>query len=264
MYDLANSAAWFEDACAQAEVRRFLDHAIDNGRKVYLVVGFRTVSDGKLVKDFAASSGKTAAGKTPIYAATGTHIASPGATTGPGVSAVRGQGNGQELAYEAPGEQVFAVLYRKVKFKFLTRKAVDTMVLEANNRWESVWNWRGRNDPAHDGDVQVVEATLTDLDDVDIDDEDDEEDEDEDSDEDSDDDSDGEEQDEDEGQVEKKYQKKPEEHELKSEEEETPRVTTEYPIDIARPKRFRAEFWYLLVLFTFLSGGLAIFWGGFL
>lgn len=133
-YDLTNSASWFEDTCAQVVVRCFLDRAIDNGRDVYLVVGFRTMGGEKLVKDFAASSRGAAARKTPIHAATSTRITSPGTNTGPGISALGGHGSGQELVYRAPEEQVFAVLYRKVKFRFLTRKAVDTTVLEANNR----------------------------------------------------------------------------------------------------------------------------------
>ncbi|KAL0630773.1 hypothetical protein Q9L58_010379 [Maublancomyces gigas] len=258
-YDLENSVAWFEDACGQIEVRKFLDRAIDDNRRVYLVVGFRTVSDGSLVKDFAVTKTKGASCQTPTHVASMRMPSSVG-SMGLVTTSDREHGNGQELTYEAPGEQVFAVLYRKVKFKFLTRKAVGNMVLEANNRWESVWNWRGPNNPADEG--HIIEVTLADLDDLDIEEEDDDEDDDE-EDEGNEEEDEDEEEDKEEGGGEETAAV-PKATAKRGNKSSSTRLSRELPPPntVEVPRGFRVKLWYFLLVLAFLFAGLAIFWGG--
>lgn len=168
-YDLENSESWFRDVCGQEKLREFLEQAMRNDRNVYLIVGYRTVSDGSLVKTLTDTKVKGVKLQTPISAS---HIGMVSSNIaigvlGPGMRSKRSFGKGQELSFGAPGEQIFAILYRKVKCKWLSRKTTENMVLETNNRWKSVWNWRG---PAKQGDEpNVIEATLTDLDEDDLD-----------------------------------------------------------------------------------------------
>lgn len=48
-----------------------------------------------------------------------------------------GGSSGQSISFIAPGERVIGVRYRKLKFRVLKKKSVDTASLESNsNRWE--------------------------------------------------------------------------------------------------------------------------------
>ncbi|RPB06815.1 hypothetical protein P167DRAFT_568965 [Morchella conica CCBAS932] len=54
------------------------------------------------------------------------------------------------------------LLYRKVKFKWLSCRKVQNMDLEQGNRWKTVWDWRGARKFECDED-DVLEAELTDF-----------------------------------------------------------------------------------------------------
>lgn len=91
----------------------------------------------------------------------------------PGVSGSRSSGDTQQLSYKTQGEQVFAVLYRKVKLRFLSAPSVDNMALEADYRWKSCWDWRDfeyklgdvREGVAEEEEeVDITEVTLVDED----------------------------------------------------------------------------------------------------
>lgn len=163
IHDLNNSGAWFEEACSHDATRKFLQNAIDNRNNVYLVVGFRTVHDGMLVKGVTWKKGKEAGGEVPmVLGGIGTIIAVPGAT------ATRDTGKDRELAFQAPGEQIFAIIYRKVTFKWLSSRTIGNMSLEPKNRWKTCWDWRGEEDEEDDDEDDVLEAYLTDVSDLDI------------------------------------------------------------------------------------------------
>lgn len=143
----------------------FLQDAMDDGRNIYLIVGFRTVQDASLVKYATWKKAKGAKGEVPLQLlATG--ITSANIVANPGVGGIRDIGNGQELTYKAPGEQVFAILYRKIKFKWLSSRSIKNMALEPNNRWKSCWDWRGPSD-----EDQILEANLSDDSDLEVSDE---------------------------------------------------------------------------------------------
>lgn len=168
-HDLMNSGAWFDSACTQPETRRFLERAIDNQSSVYLIVGFRTVQDARLVKNVTWKTGQVAKGEIPVQLIA-TSIAPANVVTNiaaPGVGCIRDVGNGQVLTFRAPGEQVFAVMYRKVRFKWLSSR----YCLEANNRWASCWDWRRADNEDDDEEDDVIEANLTDVSDLDSEDE---------------------------------------------------------------------------------------------
>lgn len=87
----------------------------------------------------------------------------------PGAVVTRDVGKDRELAFQAPGEQVFAIIYRKVKFKWLSSRTISNMSLEPNSRWKTCWDWRGEDDEDDDEDEDdVLEAYLTDASDLDI------------------------------------------------------------------------------------------------
>ncbi|KJK66041.1 hypothetical protein P875_00021818 [Aspergillus parasiticus SU-1] len=112
-YYLDNSEQWFRDAAQQEEVRKWMERVIDEGESIYLVVGYHTVLYARI--GMQRSKGKEIGGQLTAPISAGL-LAS-------GVAVPLGG------LFEAPGEQIVAVQYRKVKFGFLSSRNVDTAVL---------------------------------------------------------------------------------------------------------------------------------------
>lgn len=160
-YDLKNPREWFERACGEPETRKFLENENNNRRKVYLIVGIRTVFNGSLVKGTTWKKGQVVKGEAPMPQMAGV-VAGAAAT---GLAVAQDAGEDQEIAFVGPGEQVFAIVFRKVKFKWLSRKTVDSASIGVKNRWTAWWEWRGLDDGEED-DNNVLEASLTDASDL--------------------------------------------------------------------------------------------------
>lgn len=148
---------------------------MNNRSNVYLVVGFRTVHSGSLVKGSSWRKGQTMDGGVPMRLLTGGISASAmgmGAMV-PSVRATVDARRDRERMFTAPGEHVFAILYRKIKFKRLSSRLIKNMYLEPTNRWKTCWDWRGLDDEEDDDEDDVMEAYLTDESDLEISDEED-------------------------------------------------------------------------------------------
>ncbi|RPB11971.1 hypothetical protein P167DRAFT_606112 [Morchella conica CCBAS932] len=157
-YELKNSDTWFRAACAEEKTRE-PDCA-------YLIVGFRVLHDGEVDKSATSKQTGGSQGEAPTDPIVSAFVA-------PGVSGSRSSGDTQQLSYKTQGEQVFAVLYRKVKLWFLSAPSVDNMALEADYRWKSCWDWRDfeyklgdvREGVAEEEEeVDITEVTLVDED----------------------------------------------------------------------------------------------------
>ncbi|KAI5836761.1 hypothetical protein DFP73DRAFT_464668, partial [Morchella snyderi] len=128
-YELKNSDTWFRAACAEEKTREFLDTSFSGRDCAYLIVGFRVLHDGEVDKSATSKRTGGAQGEAPTDPIFSAFVA-------PGVSGSRSSGDTQQLSYKTQGEQVFAVLYRKVKLRFLSARSVDNMALEAGCRWK--------------------------------------------------------------------------------------------------------------------------------
>lgn len=121
-----NSTKWFKDACGDEEVREWLQEAVEDGDSVYLVVGFHTVVDAVVVVNDRDSGGL--GGSATEGELLGVEVGHDGGTV-------------QRRGWRAEGEQVYAVQYRKIVFKWFSSQA-DKGVL-GKNRWR-VCNGRGK------------------------------------------------------------------------------------------------------------------------
>lgn len=165
-HDLMNCETWFTTACDEKTTQDFLQKALFNRQKVYMVVGFRTVENADVAKDASRETDRGTRLQTPAYL--GIAAASVArAIVPPNAGCTSEAGNYQKLSYNAPGEQVFAVLYRKVKFKWLSKRVIGNIALKGKHRWVSIWDWRGVADNGDEGGDDVIEANLTDSGDVD-------------------------------------------------------------------------------------------------
>jgi hypothetical protein len=142
-YTLDNSEAWFTDATNFKETRRWIERAI-GGDGVYLVVGFHTVTDARIVHEWI--EGYQLAGQVTLpfdqsLAAVGA-VAPLGNIVDPVVSGNQTVLDGAKTQFVAPGEQVCALQYRKVSYRWLHSKKLDNLTLSKVPRWTAGDSWR--------------------------------------------------------------------------------------------------------------------------
>ncbi|OIW23723.1 hypothetical protein CONLIGDRAFT_686635 [Coniochaeta ligniaria NRRL 30616] len=163
-YQLRNSDTYFRKACQEPAVREFLEtQARRRFGQVFLTCGFKTLEDAHVEQARGRENEMGAGVSVPVSlvaaAATGgmpLPPVLPGADAEVEVAAEVGPSKSRETAkFDAPGEQVFAVQYRKIRFSwFSSRDKVDAARLEAGNRWELYGPAKG------EGGEDVLEAGL--------------------------------------------------------------------------------------------------------
>lgn len=162
-HELQNSGSWFQDACKNAGTRKWIEEAVNNDEAVYLVVGFLILKDSKLSKTVTSGTVGGIGVELPVNAlAAGTATATAITKLTPGVLCVQNAVYGQVSVFDAPGDQVFAMHYRKVKFKWYSSKKVSNSFLETGSRWKPYWQWRGEDDEGEDEDEDILDASLAD------------------------------------------------------------------------------------------------------
>lgn len=155
-YALCNSRAWFEAACAQQSIRRWLQGAIEDGDSVYLVTGYHTVVDAR----FATGRSSTGMDRQEISMP----INATGLPGVQGMDMTAGMDTSHKLCrgfartFEAPGEQVYALQYRKIVFRWFSSRKIDKATLR-ENQWR-VYAGRGPANNDSDGDSDILEASL--------------------------------------------------------------------------------------------------------
>ena len=123
--------------------------AIEEGATgIYLIVGYHTLSDTKYEKVSISGGGFGMDSSVSIEMgiAGGNSISTSGVDL---AARIRGGVNSerrQQSGFEVPGEQIYAVQYRKLKFKWYSSRSLKDGVLEKNNRWKLYWDVRGDNE----------------------------------------------------------------------------------------------------------------------
>jgi hypothetical protein len=137
-YYLDNNVECFRNAVQSEDMRRWIERTVDEGEDIYFVVGYRTItdahvearsgaqvmSDGKLVMPI--STGLTAAGT----------VVPLGNLVDAGIAGSAGYSDDQQRFFVAQGEQIVAVQYRKVGFKWFASKTADKAMLAKKAHWE--------------------------------------------------------------------------------------------------------------------------------
>jgi hypothetical protein len=159
-YQLDNSGAWFKEAIKMQTTREWIKESIDQGDDIYIVVGYYTMFDAVVVEGSAESVGSSAKLEMPVTAS----LAAAGVVVpldnvlDPGVAGSNINQRGIQRRFVASGEQVCAVQYRKVRFKWFSSRDLDKAFLERESRWKMYSNIRGQEIGTND----VVEVDLED------------------------------------------------------------------------------------------------------
>lgn len=159
-YHLVNSGAWFDRLCGMTETRKWLEKAFEQGKNVYLVVGYHTVFDAHFRQQNLGLLRNSARirGPSEVLVNGGVRGFTPGSAGEVGLGVTRREFYGHQRYFTAPGERIYAVQYRKVKFRWFSSRNVDRAFLEQNNRWKVFWEVRGQVNDEDD----VVEAYVYD------------------------------------------------------------------------------------------------------
>ncbi|RPB06554.1 hypothetical protein P167DRAFT_540720 [Morchella conica CCBAS932] len=169
-YELKNSGKWFKDACKNPETQEWIEETINENRNIYLVVGFLIVKDAQLSRTLVS---RTKGGMGAEV------LANPLPTGGmvsittlisltSGVQFSNEAAYGQMSVFDMPGDHIIAVRYRKVQHKWFQSRKVNNLFLEEGTRWKSDFKWRGDEDEDEDEDEDILDATLTGVEDMDI------------------------------------------------------------------------------------------------
>lgn len=137
-YQLDNSGMWFKEAVKPQTTREWVKESIDLGDDIYMVVGYSTMLNAVVMEGSAELVGTEAQITIPVttsLAATGA-VVPLGNITDPGISGNRDNHHGIQRQYVASGEQVCAVQYRKVRFKWFSSRDVDDAFLHGDCRWK--------------------------------------------------------------------------------------------------------------------------------
>lgn len=144
-YQLMNSTAWFDTACAVPETREWLTRALARARPIYLVVGYHTLTDARATERVVARA--TADGGARVSGAAVLGATAPAALGYLLTSKVdRGRcvKYSHSRSFDAPGEQIYAIQYRKVESRWFASRRIDNSSLEQDNRWKVYWAGDGR------------------------------------------------------------------------------------------------------------------------
>jgi len=109
--------------------RQWLEKGIKARDKSYMVVGCMTVLDAKVTQ--AQNQDRSVGGNVTIPVGT---VLGGGADftgiTDPSVGATWKANQGEKTLYTAPGEMIWAIAYRRIKFDLLMKKSVETAYLD--------------------------------------------------------------------------------------------------------------------------------------
>ncbi|PTB38642.1 hypothetical protein M441DRAFT_236417 [Trichoderma asperellum CBS 433.97] len=159
-YQLRNSGLWFKNALQDESTRKWLEEAIDQGDDVYLIVGYHTLLDARILEGAAAMTESHAKVEVPVtasLAAAGAAVIPLGDIADPKISGLNRQEHSAQRQFVASGEQVVALQYRKVRFKWYSSREMDNAFLD-DNRWKVYWDMRGQEETVND----VLEVELQD------------------------------------------------------------------------------------------------------
>jgi hypothetical protein len=120
------------------ETREWIKKTIDEGEDIYVVVAYHTLLDARIIEQLGGQS--TAGGNLAIpvsTALTAFGVVVPFSNvTDPGLGGFRGRIEDEQRQFIAPGEQIYAVQYRKVRCRWFAGNKVDEMTLAKKTWWE--------------------------------------------------------------------------------------------------------------------------------
>ena len=128
----------------------------------YYVVGFHTVTDARIVHEYVEGNQANGELTMPVglSLAAVSGIAPIGNVVDPGVKGNRTASNGAKTQFIAPGEQICALQYRKVSYRWLFSKDINNLKIEKAPRWTAGETWRRTTIAEIEDEPDVLEVEI--------------------------------------------------------------------------------------------------------
>ncbi|KAH7025351.1 hypothetical protein B0J12DRAFT_384129 [Macrophomina phaseolina] len=152
-YELSSQRKRFAELCANEEAREWLEEGVKAGEKSYLVVGVMTVLDANVVQTHTKRAGTGFDVTAPVSTALTGGIPLPGILD-PGVGAEWSKEKDEGVSFTAPGEMIWGLAYRRIKFRSFKRKTADTAFLDQTIHWKPLVGQRAK-DAADEEELEV-------------------------------------------------------------------------------------------------------------
>jgi hypothetical protein len=136
-YALDNSEAHFDEAIALPKTKKWIENAAIRGRKIYMIVGFCTMTDTQFVQTSAREQGTQGQAIAPVslsLAAAGAVVPFAGLVD-PSIQGGSASFVSNETRIFAPGEQICTIKYREVKYKWLSSRTLKNSRLSKTRQW---------------------------------------------------------------------------------------------------------------------------------
>ena len=135
-----------------------LRNALKAHGKIYMIIGYQTVKDAQIEGQNTSSKGSSfalqAPGTTTVATATGIPVV--GDALDPSVGRESHEQRQSKQSFTIPGEQVVAIQYRRIRFRFFSSRKIEPKHLESTTCWKYAWDMRGQALDADD----IIEAGL--------------------------------------------------------------------------------------------------------
>jgi hypothetical protein len=162
-YEIRNPLSFFKEVAAQNSARLWLQDAIAGGRKTYVITGLRTLFDGEIKQNQSSSNSSGGGVQIPLGAILAGGLDPTLGLVDVGLKGELGKTAKQQQVYLAPEEQIYAVQYRKIAFKWFSSKSVDAAFLDAKNRWKILGEEVRGPEEDDDDEEDIVEADIEDI-----------------------------------------------------------------------------------------------------
>ncbi|KAF9872606.1 hypothetical protein CkaCkLH20_09785 [Colletotrichum karsti] len=146
---LENPRDFLRDLCRDEVARTWLESEFQRqprtlmsggwrGRSVYLVCGFKSLTDARVSQTRGVENGTDIAAAAPLPISP---VPGVGLDIEAGVGFTKASSASSE--FTTSGEHVYAVQYRKLRFSAFSSRNVDNTFLESKNRWKVLIDVRG-------------------------------------------------------------------------------------------------------------------------
>ena len=157
LYALKAPTAWFRQLCQETEVQEWIQERARARRSMYIVTGYRTFDDARVTNKDKHGKGLGGSIDIPIDAIASATAAGIPISLGMDASfegKVERSTNIEER-YIAPGEQIYAIQYRRVTVGWFRSRSAAQTSLDDKICWEDVFVSRGEENGE-----DMVEAEL--------------------------------------------------------------------------------------------------------
>lgn len=164
-YALDNSDAWFDRAISHEETKKWIERAAIRGSKMFMVVGIWTMTDTQFFQTSVKEQESQGQATVPVSLS----LAAAGAVA-PLAGLVDPSAHGDFSSFAsngtrifAPGEQICAIQFRRIKYKWLSSRVIKNLQLSKSRQWSCIeGDRRDAYEDEDDDDEDAIEVDIKD------------------------------------------------------------------------------------------------------